>query len=154
MAPAWERLATELKGVVNVADVDATRNPNVAKRFAIKGYPTLILIDKGKMYLYKGGERSTERLAAFATAEYEKALSAPVPAPLTYFGIVADFMITGVQESQRIYDVAFRGFFIISSFSFLAGVIIGMICCVIFLSKGGNASHSSRPTKISARKQD
>ncbi|GIX63697.1 thioredoxin domain-containing protein [Babesia caballi] len=154
MAPAWERLAKELKGVVNVADLDATRNPIVAKRFDIKGYPTLIFIDKGRMYVYKRGERTTERLAAFATSEYQKAISSPVPTPLTHFGILIDFAITGVQEARRIYDVAFRGFFIISSFAFLSGLVIGMICCVIILSKSSSSSPGVKTTKISARKQD
>ncbi|CDR94065.1 Thioredoxin family protein, putative [Babesia bigemina] len=154
MAPAWERLARELKGVVNVADLDATRSPNVAKRFGIKGYPTLILIDKGRMYVYKGGERTTERLAAFATSEYQKTISTVVPAPLTRLGMLVDFMITGVQEAQRIYDVAFRGFFIVSSFSLLFGLVIGMICCVILLSKSTTTTPVGKPTKISARKQD
>ncbi|KAK1443748.1 protein disulfide-isomerase A6 like protein [Babesia gibsoni] len=154
MAPAWERLAKELKGVVNVADLDATRNPNVAKRFDIKGYPTLIFIDKGKMYVYKGGERSTERLAAFATVEYEKTLSSPVPPPLTYFGMLTDFAVTGVQEAQRIYDVAFRGFFVISSFAFLMGTMVGLILAVALLFKVPGAAPMIRPTKISARKQD
>ncbi|GBE60749.1 disulfide-isomerase domain-containing protein [Babesia ovata] len=154
MAPAWERLARELKGVVNVADLDATRSPNVAKRFGIKGYPTLIFIDKGRMYVYKGGERTTERLAAFATSEYQKTISTAVPAPLTYLGVLVDFMITGVQEAQRIYDVAFRGFFVVSSFSLLLGLVIGMICCVILLSKPATPATVGKPTKISARKQD
>ncbi|EDO06588.1 Thioredoxin family protein [Babesia bovis T2Bo] len=153
MAPAWERLAKELKGVVNVADLDATRAPNVAKRFAIKGYPTLLLIDKGRMYQYKNGDRSTEKLAAFATNDYKKALSNPVPAPLTFVGVTIDFFVTGTQEAQRIYDVAFRGFFVISTFAFLGGILMGMVIAVIALSKGNSTAHGNKSPR-NARKQD
>ncbi|GFE54925.1 thioredoxin domain-containing protein [Babesia ovis] len=153
MAPAWERVAKELKGVVNVADLDATRAPNVAKRFAIKGYPTLILIDKGRMYQYKNGERTTENLVAFATTEYKKTISSPVPAPLTFMGVIIDFLITGVQEAQRIYDVAFRGFFVISSFSLILGLLLGMICSIIALAKNNSTLHAAK-TARTTRKQD
>ncbi|ORM40913.1 Thioredoxin domain-containing protein [Babesia sp. Xinjiang] len=154
MAPAWERAAKELKGVVNVADVDATRSPNVAKRFEIKGYPTIILIDKGRMYHYKHGERSTDRLVSFATHEYQKTISSPVPQPLTYTGMIIDFVITGVHEAHRIFDVAFRGFFIISTFALLVGLMIGTVVGVIVTARAGGPVTSTSGPKISSRKQD
>jgi thioredoxin-like negative regulator of GroEL len=40
----WKKLAVDLKGEVNVADVDATQNPELAERFSLRGFPTLKLI--------------------------------------------------------------------------------------------------------------
>lgn len=154
MAPAWESVAKTLKGIVNVADIDATKNPQLSKRFNIKGYPTLVLLHKGKMYIYEGSNRSPESLTAFAIADYAKAPVIPIPAPLTYFGITIDFIITGVHEAQKIYDVAFRGFLIIAAFAYLMGMMLGMVISVIILTRTSPFSASSKVSKISNRKKD
>ncbi|PHJ20212.1 thioredoxin domain-containing protein [Cystoisospora suis] len=46
MAAAWEDLAKELKGKINVAKLDATSNSITAKRFKIQGFPTLYYLSK------------------------------------------------------------------------------------------------------------
>uniref|UniRef100_A0A0G4HA07 Thioredoxin domain-containing protein n=1 Tax=Chromera velia CCMP2878 TaxID=1169474 RepID=A0A0G4HA07_9ALVE len=48
LAPAWEEVATELKGKIKVAKVDATVERAVASRFGIQGFPTLKLFPAGK----------------------------------------------------------------------------------------------------------
>lgn len=42
LAPVWEELATKLKGQINVAHLDATTNQQTARRFGIRGFPTLL----------------------------------------------------------------------------------------------------------------
>merc|ERR1711988_1976463 len=39
MAPAWEEVATQLKGQVNVAEVDCTLHHDLRERFEIKSFP-------------------------------------------------------------------------------------------------------------------
>ncbi|AFZ79557.1 protein disulfide isomerase, putative [Theileria equi strain WA] len=151
MTPAWEKLAKDLKGTVNVADIDVTKNVQIGKRFAIRGYPTLILLKDGKMYHYEGGDRSTESLTAFVTAGHLNLSGIPVPPPLSLFGHVSDFLISGVHEAQRIYDAAFRGFFTIATFSFLFGVVAGMIFSVALLTR--KCPHSKK-APVSGRKKD
>jgi len=49
--------------------VDVTKNPQLGKRFEIKGFPTMLYFTKGKMYEYKAGEqwpRDKEHLVKFA----------------------------------------------------------------------------------------
>lgn len=41
LAPEWEQAASELKGSVKVAAVDATANERLAGEFGIRGYPTI-----------------------------------------------------------------------------------------------------------------
>lgn len=41
LAPEWAALATNLKGEVKVAKVDATENKELAARFGVQGYPTI-----------------------------------------------------------------------------------------------------------------
>eukprot|EP00615_Pteridomonas_danica_P013047 CAMPEP_0114359438 /NCGR_PEP_ID=MMETSP0101-20121206/23022_1 /TAXON_ID=38822 ORGANISM="Pteridomonas danica, Strain PT" /NCGR_SAMPLE_ID=MMETSP0101 /ASSEMBLY_ACC=CAM_ASM_000211 /LENGTH=142 /DNA_ID=CAMNT_0001502991 /DNA_START=30 /DNA_END=455 /DNA_ORIENTATION=+ len=76
LAPRWEEVAKELKegGKVNVAKVDVTQNPQLGKRFDIKGFPTLIFFSKGKMYEYQASEqwpRDVEHLVKFAEESYK-----------------------------------------------------------------------------------
>lgn len=48
LAPEWAELATNLKGEVKVAKVDATENKEAAGRFGVKGYPTIKFFPGGK----------------------------------------------------------------------------------------------------------
>jgi protein disulfide-isomerase-like protein len=41
MAPDWTRLATKLKGSVNVGKVEATTETTLAERFNVVSFPTI-----------------------------------------------------------------------------------------------------------------
>jgi len=41
LAPEWDKAATALKGVVNVAAVDATQEQSIAQKYGVQGYPTI-----------------------------------------------------------------------------------------------------------------
>jgi len=41
LTPTWKKLATQFKGKVNIAKVDATVHSALGTRFGVKGYPTL-----------------------------------------------------------------------------------------------------------------
>jgi protein disulfide-isomerase A6 len=43
LQPAWEAAAGALKGVVNVAAVDADAHPSLAQQYAVQGFPTIKL---------------------------------------------------------------------------------------------------------------
>ncbi|KAL6079377.1 Protein disulfide-isomerase A6 [Balamuthia mandrillaris] len=77
LAPTWEELAT--KGKTNVAKVDCTVEKNLAKRFGIKGFPTIKYIRDGKVFDYKG-QRTVEAFTSFVNSEYGSASSGPLPA--------------------------------------------------------------------------
>lgn len=49
IAPILEQLAGEYEGRVKVAKVDADANPEVMRRFAVRGLPTLLLFRDGKV---------------------------------------------------------------------------------------------------------
>merc|ERR1712232_609208 len=79
LAPTWEEVATELKGVVNVAKVDVTQSRGLGKQFGVKGFPTLLLFRKGKMMKYTGA-RTKEAMSEWAhTAEPEDDIPGPLP---------------------------------------------------------------------------
>merc|ERR1719399_2085939 len=41
LKPEWAKAATELKGIINVAVVDATANEGLSGRFGVQGFPTI-----------------------------------------------------------------------------------------------------------------
>lgn len=82
--PTWDKLAGEVKGVVNVARVDATAQKRTAQRFGVRAFPTLKLLHKGRVHDYNGA-RSLEALKEFALGGFKEAgEGAKVPpAPVT-----------------------------------------------------------------------
>ncbi len=47
LEPEWNQAATDLKGKIKVAKVDATVQQKIAKQFNIKGYPTIMIFPPG-----------------------------------------------------------------------------------------------------------
>ena len=82
LEPIYEEVATALKGEVNVAKVDASKERAIGSRFEIRGFPTILFLSHGKVYKYKG-KRTKDALVEFATGGYkDKADDAePIPAP-------------------------------------------------------------------------
>jgi len=68
LAPGWEKVATNLKGLVKVVKVDCTIEQSLCGRFSVKGYPTLKLFkDKGKTALDYQQAREPAPLVKYAT---------------------------------------------------------------------------------------
>lgn len=69
MAPEWEKAAAALKGIVQVAAIDAgSEKINVQ---GIQGFPTIRFLVNGQEKDYKGG-RSARDFVAFALDEVKK----------------------------------------------------------------------------------
>mmetsp|Transcript_31226 Transcript_31226/g.42436 ORF Transcript_31226/g.42436 Transcript_31226/m.42436 type:complete len:133 (+) Transcript_31226:397-795(+) len=47
LEPEWNSAASQLKGQVKFAKVDATEEAGLAQRFGVKGYPTIKVFDYG-----------------------------------------------------------------------------------------------------------
>lgn len=102
MAPAWEELATKLKGQINVAHLDATTNPQTAKRFGIRGFPSLLFLKDGRMYEHKGS-RSVEELYAFATGGWENTTGKPIPPVMSWFDSMKDEILSAIQQLRDMF---------------------------------------------------
>jgi len=76
LAPEYEKAATELKGRVPLAKVDAdsATNKPLASRFEIQGFPTLKLFRNGKPTDYQG-ERSAEAIVSFLKRQVAPAVT-------------------------------------------------------------------------------
>lgn len=103
LAPVWELVATELSGTVNVASVDCTENTVTAKRFNVRGYPTIKFIKAGKVYDYNG-DRSQKSLVDFALTGYSnsKVVSQPVPAVPTFFDVLQSSVLQYVNDVKQV----------------------------------------------------
>ena len=67
LEPAWTTLSNNLRGLVNVAKIDATRNPQAAERFKVQAFPKLIYLSrKQKLFEYDSRDRSAEALTEWA----------------------------------------------------------------------------------------
>mmetsp|Transcript_36106 Transcript_36106/g.112818 ORF Transcript_36106/g.112818 Transcript_36106/m.112818 type:complete len:239 (-) Transcript_36106:22-738(-) len=72
--PVWDRLADQLHGDVVVAKVNLEDNTQIQHRFRrkIKGYPTMLLFNEGRMYVYTGS-RDAKELNDFARGGWRSA---------------------------------------------------------------------------------
>ncbi len=70
LQPAYEEVATALKGEINVAEVDVAAHRALGSRFDIKGFPTLIYLNGGKLYKY-GGSRAKDAMISFVRETYK-----------------------------------------------------------------------------------
>lgn len=71
LVPEWKKLATALKGIVNVGAVDATKEDELSKKFGVQGFPTILAISKNlpKPVSFEGGNRDAVALASWALAQ-------------------------------------------------------------------------------------
>jgi len=125
------QLATELKGVVNVAKVDAEAHSSLRKRFRIRGYPTLIFFSQGKMYKYEE-KRSLESLVAFAKGGYKddtEAVDVPAPPDLiaTLKGEFFGLLKTVLHYSKHPEAISQE-----SAYFLAAGIVIGSVLASAF----------------------
>ncbi|KIO27085.1 hypothetical protein M407DRAFT_194282 [Tulasnella calospora MUT 4182] len=65
LAPAWAELASKMKGVANIAEVNCDEQGKLCRQEGVEGYPTLYLYNAGSRVDYKG-PRKLESMENFA----------------------------------------------------------------------------------------
>jgi len=72
LAPAWDKAATSLKGLVNIVHVDCNVEQQLCAKFDIKGYPTLKLFkNKGKYVKDYQQARDLNPIVKYAKSEID-----------------------------------------------------------------------------------
>lgn len=71
LAPEFEKAAGELKGKVSLGKVDATEEKDLASKYNVKGFPTMVWFEDGKEAEYDGG-RTSETIV-----EWVKSMTGP-----------------------------------------------------------------------------
>jgi thioredoxin 1 len=63
-APILEQLAKNLGDTARIIKVDVDRNPQAATKYEVKGVPTLLIFQKGKVLWRGSGVRQADELEA------------------------------------------------------------------------------------------
>jgi len=123
LAPIYEKVATALKGKVNVGKVDCTSEAVLAKRFGIRGYPTLKFLKNGQVYDYEG-DRSQENFVEFVTSTYTKSTGVPLPEKPTQSQILFDEVLGTLKQFERLLK---ERVWIVLASVFVVGLILGKV---------------------------
>lgn len=127
--PIWEEVATLLKGDINVAKVDVSAHRTVGTRFNIKGFPTIKMIAKGRVYTFKDS-RSVEDISEFARGGYKlDENSEEVPPDVGFLGEV--YIVYKHAYNKAILDVKAYNFFTLDVIVIAMPII--MVIMVILL---------------------
>lgn len=117
LAPIWEDLADELKGEINVAEVDATANPVLSKLYKIEGFPTLYFFENVQLclendlqgkYVAFEGTRDLETLKTFALEEHDPSSMTECPRLPSFFAMKAQVRSIILSERQQLSELANR----------------------------------------------
>lgn len=68
MAPHFERAAAELEPHVRLLKLNADEAPDVCSRFAIRGIPALLLMQRGRLLAQTAGALDTTRIVQWTRA--------------------------------------------------------------------------------------
>ncbi|CAE7367972.1 unnamed protein product [Symbiodinium necroappetens] len=106
IAPTWESLAKKVQGQVNVGKVDCTESQYLSNMFDVRGFPTLKLISKGRVYGFSG-RRSLENLEPWALQGSSERAGARSPAgwdvaqrDLSFVGRPAEMALASGRQSR------------------------------------------------------
>lgn len=76
---------------VGIAKVDATKNRDLADKFGVRGYPTLIFIPDDKTYTKYSAGRNLEELLSFVQGGYKESPLEKLPSPPGWEEIIKSY---------------------------------------------------------------
>merc|ERR1719253_425405 len=75
----WAEVASELKGEVYVAQVDADASSSMRTRFSLTEYPTFLHFHAGEMRDLRMVSKTKDELVAYARGGYAQDTPSPIP---------------------------------------------------------------------------
>ncbi|KAJ9444777.1 Thioredoxin domain-containing protein [Diplonema papillatum] len=123
LQPDWELLASELKGSVNVAKVDATNSIVTVSRFEVAGYPTIYLFSHGKYYKFQG-DRTLSNLQDFASSGFKEQEGLVVPKEKSIFMAYYDLFL---QELPRVIEEDGRTLMMVAGGASIVGFVVSFL---------------------------
>jgi len=105
LAPEYEKAATELKGTVSLTKVDATEEKDLASKYNVKGFPTLVWFEDAKETEYDGGrtaETIVEWVKSMTGAAVIEASATPAPSGTRpNIWLNADSLLPGFEAAAK-----------------------------------------------------
>jgi len=124
LAPTYEKVASALKDKgVKVGKVDCTVESGLARRFSVRGYPTVKFVSNARVYDYKG-DRSVEDFVKYSTDGFRSGESIDMPSPSTATQQLTEETALAFTEIQKVLK---NHIWAALGAAFVFGVIIGKI---------------------------
>jgi len=147
LAPTWRQLSVSLRDEripVTLAAMDATVHTRTAKRFDIRGFPSLRLLSRGRVYDYTGARtleamqswlesRAWESKAPDATGQPQQAQGRPIPPEVSALDA---WKLWAHEASQDVVMLVWRkpaAAATIAALGLMLGVLASMLCWIAFL---------------------
>lgn len=135
LAPTWEKLAGAVGSPrLHVGKLDATVEIATARRFDIRGFPSIRMLSKGRLYEYNG-PRSLDALSAFARGGFKDGKGVAVPAPAGQAAVALEYVNAVAQDIHTMVvrkPVAALAFTILGS---LMGILFAVLAFTLCLEK-------------------
>lgn len=153
LAPILDEVAQELKGVVNIAKVNVDQSRDLGTRFDIKGFPTLKMFSKGKIYTYSG-RRNVEDLVAFAKGGFTTTDPEDVPKPQGYFGEIMKTFTKAYKDAEK--DISSGNYVTANVFLMALPIIFGLIFLLLIMTpaEGTPVKVKKTAAALRAEKED
>jgi len=105
LAPEFEKAAVDLRGKAVLAKVDATEEKDLATKYNVKGFPTLIWFEDGQQSEYDGG-RTAETIVEWVNSMTGPAVNVASSMPSTSglmpnIALFADSLQTGFESAAK-----------------------------------------------------
>ena len=68
MQPEWDKFKKNNKSGIATAEFEASKNPEECKKYGVKGFPTLLLIQNGKVLKTYSGDRKASAFEQFVNS--------------------------------------------------------------------------------------
>ncbi|XP_071789076.1 uncharacterized protein [Asterias amurensis] len=139
---SWEAVAYRLKGKVNVATVDISKNPNLVKRFsvAIERTPYVVLFHNGKQFPYGLFHFGIVSLTHFAEKSYKHVQGTVVKPPPAPFDDLTESIANKLKDTQA----SVPGLFVIIV---VCLVVFSLVLCKVFCGGSSSRGFSSKGPK-------
>ena len=115
-----------------MAKVDAQQHKSLAKRFEVKGFPTIKFFNGGKMYDYKG-KRTVDDFVSFVNGGYKgsSVKSSTVPGQGSLTDVIMDEIEVTKKDFQSLLGTKKNVLLV----AFSSGMILGMLLCFCCCNK-------------------
>jgi thiol-disulfide isomerase/thioredoxin len=153
IAPVWEKVASvapTYPQAFQVGDVDCTSETILCERFGIRGVPSLIFFNDGRMYKY-AGKREYNDIMKFGAGDFKDALeSAEIP-PMGGSGIAGQTAYTVYKFVKDIMAMIRFNFWAVLFFVLLGAVMGSLVTFAIMLA---NLTREVESLRAADREQD
>jgi len=158
LQPVFEKVADELKSVINVAKLDVDVNPLTANRLQIQSLPTIKFFRHGKMYTLSSGKpRSIQSLVEFAQGGYLTEEMEVVPHIPTLKDEIVQMgaSLFNTLHEDLLHMLEFKKLvtFVVLAIGFANGLVFGFFFGIFFQKNSPEDKAAKKEKKLTKEKK-